>query len=441
MDKQKRIKEASRKIREKYKDWKIYINGPKERVELVNESAGSRKLLFEVTKCFLILWKLYDKYDVIISQGGTGSSKTYSKCQLLILKAIEGEKKIRILGQDMPNLKDGPIQFMDEIRKRSPIVDEWIVNHHGGDHVYTFFTGSTIKIKSVADAQDAKQGKSELTFFNEVNGITKDVYDEIADRTYGKVLMDYNPTAKFWVHEHLITEPGHIRIITNYRHNRFLPKKGVEKILRHKEKNPNRWRVYGLGLTGITEGVIFPNVEWISPEEFPDINDLRKFGYGSDYGFANDPLTLVAAGLYQGCIYAKGLCYQSGLFTPDFAAILGHVGVDPFDPIAFDDSQAKEQAEILKDQYGYNVLSANRRGGSILSGIDLLQQYPIKIVKDENWMAEQENYKWVQSGSKHSDVKKPVDKFNHYWDALRYWALEMLGEPESRPYEQKAVTI
>ena len=45
---------------------------------------------------------------ILINQGGTSSSKTYSIMQLLFLKAIEKPLMvITVAGQDIPNLKKG----------------------------------------------------------------------------------------------------------------------------------------------------------------------------------------------------------------------------------------------------------------------------------------------------------------------------------------------
>jgi phage terminase large subunit len=139
-----------------------------------------------------------------------------------------------------------------------------------------------IEFKSYDNQQDAKSGKRDILFVNEVNGIKKVVYDELADRTTEKIVVDYNPTSKFWVHDHLLNEPHVIRLISNYRHNKFITESVRRKIERHKDKNPQRWRVYGLGLTGQLEGAIFKNVTWINKDQVPPINHLRKFAYGLD---------------------------------------------------------------------------------------------------------------------------------------------------------------
>lgn len=396
-------------------------------------------LPFEVTDVFWMTVKVWDEYDVIVHQGGTSSSKTYSILQWLVLKAVEKRRVITVIGQDIPNLKAGAMRDLETIVAESEVVQGWITRVHRSEFRWEFFNGSIIEFKSYKDGQDAKSGKRDISFFNEANGILHEVYEEIAVRTKEKVLLDFNANAAFWVHKKLLGEPGVIRLITNYRHNQKIPPKTLKKILRYRLTNEHRWRVYGLGLTGQVEGIIFPNVEWIKETEFPSIDKLQKFGYGLDYGYANDPLALVRAGMFNGNVYAQGMLYGTGIRLEEIVQALETWQVSIYDEIAMDSTQAAEQAELLAEEHRYNIVTANRRGGSINSGIGLLLEQPLMIVHDEDWIAEQENYKWVTKRGE--TLPRPVDKYNHYWDALRYWALEKLGEPELSDYKPSAHAV
>jgi phage terminase large subunit len=69
----------------------------------------------------------------------------------------------------------------------------------------------------------------------------------------------------------------------------------------------------------------------------------------------------------------------------------------------------------MRDTYGCNIKPTLKRSGSILSGIALLQDYDIIVdPKSENIVKELNNYVW------HSKNQKPVDKWNHCLDAIRY---------------------
>jgi phage terminase large subunit len=172
--------------------------------------------------------------EVIINQGGTSSGKTYSILQVLCLKAIgENDQVISVVGQDVPNLKSGALRDMQTIVASSPDIQSWIKGYNASDRIYTFHNGSIIEFKSYQDSQDAKSGKRDYFFLNEANGISYEIYSELAMRTKKKVFIDYNPNARFWVHDKLIGKEGVELIISDHRHNPFLPdviRKKIEAI-------------------------------------------------------------------------------------------------------------------------------------------------------------------------------------------------------------------
>ena len=85
------------------------------------------------------------------------------------------------------------------------------------------------------------------------------------------------------------------------------------------------------------------------------------------------------------------------------------------------DNSEPRLIEELKAQ-GVNIKPTVKRKGSILSGIALMQDYEIIVDKNShNIMREFNNYTWQERN------QKPIDKFNHYVDAIRY-ALQYLAQ-------------
>jgi len=118
--------------------------------------------------------------DLIINQGGTSSGKTYSLMQMLFtLAIIEKNRSILVVGQSVPNLKVGAITDAQNIVDSSPELQTTIKSYNKTDRLYEFHSGSTMQFKSFNDFQDAKSGKRDYTFFNEINGIPKPIFDEI----------------------------------------------------------------------------------------------------------------------------------------------------------------------------------------------------------------------------------------------------------------------
>ena len=75
---------------------------------------------------------------------------------------------------------------------------------------------------------------------------------------------------------------------------------------------------------------------------------------------------------------------------------------------------------------GYNVIPCEKGPDSIIQGIELLRERKIRIC-GRNIHHEFEHYKWKERPMSLQDginkyERKPIDKFNHAIDAIRYWA-------------------
>jgi phage terminase large subunit len=379
----------------------------------------------------VFLWnakpELYANVDptkkvICVNQGGTSSGKTYSIMQLLFVMAIERKLHITVVGQDIPNLKRGSIKDAESIVSDAKVLQSQIVSYNKTDRLYSFKNGSKIEFTSYDNAQDAKNGKRDVLFVNEANGIDYNIFFELDIRTTERTFLDYNPNAEFWVHDKVLKLPNVAYFISNYEHNPFISPNIVEGILRLKEVDPQLWRVYGLGQTGKIQGLVF---DYRIVQEMPI--HLNKRAFGLDFGFTNDPTTLVECGISDGQIYGRELIYQTGLTNSDINKLFKDLQIRKTDVIFADAADPKSIQELKL--YGWNIKAADKGRDSIKYSIDLIKQYgTLNITSDSvNWIKEAKAYKWKEekSGQK---TNEPIDAFNHAWDACRYWALGMLAK-------------
>lgn len=369
----------------------------------------------------------------------TITHNTYSILQYLLLIAVRERATITVVGQDLPNLKLGALRDTKTIINSAidffkPLIESF----NKTESTYTFVNGSILEFKSYQDSQSSRSGKRDYLFLNEANGIQKDIYEELAVRTTKVIHLDYNAGAECWIHSDVIPQKNCIRIISNFTNNRFITDNVKAKILAYKLKNKNRWRVFGLGLTGVAEGAIFPDINWIKPEEFPKDIALDNLHFIIDYGYASDPLALIKVGTYKGEVYARGLLYRTGLRLSQLVAYLHKYGAFNY-PIIMDHSTAQEQADILNDDHGFYIIPAVRHAGSIQTGIDILHDHVINIVANKHWMKEQRKYVWAYR--KGVPLNKPIVGHDHFWDALRYFGLGVLAEPEQEQWEEEVFNI
>ena len=254
---------------------------------------------------------------VVVNQGGTSSGKTYAIMQLLFTKAIEEPRSIiTIVGQDIPNLKKGAYRDAKTIYYGSPDLQLWFGKPNESDRVFTCINGSIIEFTSYDGEQDAKSGKRDYLFINEANGITYEVFQQLYWRTRKTTYIDYNPNARFWVHDKLIGKKGVKLIISDHRHNPFLSAEDHEKI--EAISDPDLWKVYARGLTGKAKGVIYK--KWQIVDEMPSLCK-RRFG-AIDFGFTNDPTAILDIRLSEGELWIDLISYDVEMDNPKIAADL-----------------------------------------------------------------------------------------------------------------------
>jgi phage terminase large subunit len=376
---------------------------------------------FKCTDVFKANWQAKEK--IVINQGGTSSSKTYSIVQLLYLKAIsEPNIIITVTGESIPNLKKGAYRDAENIYATHAELSSFVIGWNKTDRVISFSNSSIIEFTSNLDSQSAKNGKRDYLFVNEANGIDWSIFWEMAIRTRKQIYIDYNPSAPFWCHDKLIgTTPqsndlgASVRlIISDHRHNHFLSEDDHAKIEGIKDKY--RHRVYARGLTGNLEGLIFLNWKEIPDNQFPD----SDFIGGLDFGYTNDPTAGIKMARIGNNVYVHELCYKSGISANNLKSIFETNGFDGNIPIYCENDP--EMISQLR-RLGLRALSARKGQGSIKAGIFMLQDLNVfYTASSRNLAEERKRYMWQIDRVTGLPTNDPIDNWNHGIDALRYAA-------------------
>lgn len=357
--------------------------------------------------------------NIIVNQGGTSSGKTYSIMQLFFtLAMMDSMQVLTVVGQDIPNLKKGAYRDAKTIYYQSAELQKWFSKPNESERTFTCINGSIIEFTSYQDEQDAKSGKRDYLFVNEANGIPFPIYRQLAIRTRKKIFLDYNPTARFWVHEELIGRPSVKLIISDHRHNPFLSQEEHEKI--ESIDDPEFFKVYSRGKTGKLQGLVYSS--WCIVEEMPTV--YKKRWIGLDFGFTNDPTAMIDVRLSEGELWADELIYEKGMLNSDIAKEASALGINRSVEIIADSAEPKSIAEL--NGYGFKVEGAEKGGDSIIQGIDIVKRYKLNITRrSANIRDEIGKYRWkIDKDGKATNV--PIDMFNHALDAIRYVALNKL---------------
>ena len=373
---------------------------------------------FETTPVFE--WNYRSEARVNINQGGTSSGKTYAILQVIFIQLIEKKRIATVIGQDIPNLKKGALRdFQERILVACPWMNNYIESYNKSDRIYRFKNGSILEFTSFSDFQDAKNGKRDIAFFNEANGIEYSIYEQIVMRTSEKVYIDYNPSEEFWAHERVMTEPNAVTFYSNFTHNPFADRAVIDYLYTLKERDSESWKVYGLGMTGSITELVFEKVTIVS--EMP--RALKYRGYGLDFGYRADPTTLIECGLANGVdVYFDEIFYSYRMKTSDMDTRMKEEEVNRKMDVWADAAENRviDDLQALR----WNVYGADKGPGSVMYGINLLNDYNIHITeRSVNMIMERKKYKHKIDKKSGKILNEPIDAWNHTWDAARYWAM------------------
>lgn len=224
-------------------------------------------------------WNYQSGVRIRINQGGTSSGKTYAILQVIFMMLIEKPRIATVVGQDIPNLKKGALRdFQDRILVACPWMNNFIQSYNKTERRYKFKNGSILEFTSFKDEQDAKNGKRDIAFFNEANGIEWAIYRQVEMRTSETIFLDYNPTSEFWAHERLMPRENSVTYYSNFSHNPYVDENIRDYLIGLKEEDLESWRVYGLGKTGSIAELCIENLTVV--DAMPRY--LKKRGYGMD---------------------------------------------------------------------------------------------------------------------------------------------------------------
>lgn len=331
---------------------------------------------------------------------------------------------ITVIGCSVPHLKGGAMKDFLKIMK---MTGRYIPrNWNDTNRKYTFSNGSIIEFVN-ADGDKAIGPRRNILYINEANLINYTIYNQLAIRTSGDIYIDFNPANEFWAHKEVLTENDSEMIILNYTHNEALSDTIIKELESKKEKGfyddgsiknefwANWWRVYGVGELGRLEGTVYNNWEII--DELPE--DCELIATGLDWGYTNDVTAIVNVYKYYGKIIVDEICYQRELLNKQISEILLENNIDG--EIIADSSEPKSIEELK--QYGHYIRGAEKGPGSVIHGINILQEYEILITrKSKNAIEEFTRYSW-EIDKDNRPLNKPKDKDNHICDALRYVAI------------------
>jgi len=350
---------------------------------------------------------------VNVFQGSSRASKTYNILIYFVYKLLqEDNKTLSVVRKTLPALKGSVLRDLKEILLMFDVYDQekW----HSVDGYYELGT-NIIEWFSVDDETKLRGRKRDYLFINEGTEVSYDEYIQLILRTSGLVVIDLNPSLwKSWIYDLEGQDDVQYNLVT-YKDNPFLPQVQVDEIEKLKERDPNLWRIFGLGLKGVPTKMVFTH-----QQIYIDLPQGAKLlGYGIDFGF-NDPSTLVKVSKFNDNIFCEEMLYLKNVTITDFIYKIKDLGINLSDDFIADSASPQSIEELRRSGINCKPVKKN----SILHGIDMIKRSNFFVHGlSKNLQEELQSYIW-KTDKNGNNLDEPVDSDNHLIDGIRY-VLEM----------------
>jgi len=396
----------------------------------------------KLNKKYLVLDESFARYFIVT--GGRGSGKSFAVNSVLLLLTYQAGHTILFTRYTLRAASISIIPEFIEKLELLGVIDQFKITK---DEIINTGNGSKIIFRGIKTSSgDQTANLKSLTgittwVMDEAEELNdEDIFDKIDLSVRNKiqenrVILILNPTTKEhfiykrWFEDRGVSAGSNItKEDTTYIHTTYLDnidnlsESYIKQIETMKVRRPNRYKhtIEGSWLDK-AEGVIFS--DW----SIGDFQQVGKVVFGQDYGFSNDPSTLVKTSIDKEnkVIYIQLCFYQTKLTTSEISVLNKKFAADNL--IVGDSAEPRLITELSRD---CNVVPAIKGQGSITFGISLLQDYDLVITEDSTELIKElNNYCWLEKKS-----QTPVDNFNHAIDALRYAISYQLQNPSLGEY-------
>ena len=391
---------------------------------------------------YIPLFKGNTRYYIIT--GGRGSGKSYGVTLFLNNLTYEKDHKVLFTRYTMASAHSSIIpEFVEKIDVMDA-QDDFRVTR---DEIINQTTNSGIMFKGIKTASGNQTaalkslaGVSTFVVDEAEELVDEEVFDKIdlsvrTQKVQNRVILILNPATKeHWIYKRFFEQRGveggfngvvgdATYIHTDYKDNKEnLPDSFLQSIYRMKRETPDKYEHQILG--GWLEkmsGTVYTN--WAKGNYV----ELNKSCFGQDFGFSNDLTTLLKISVdeFKSEIYVKEMFGETGLSTTQIGRKNRRFAEGNL--IVADSSEPRLIQELKIS--GCNITGVKKAKGSILSGIALLQDYKIIVDPQSHGIIRELNhYTWKEKGS------VPIDKYNHFLDALRYAAMHIITNKNKGKY-------
>lgn len=378
-----------------------------------------------------------DQHIHFVLYGGRGSGKSWDVAQNLVLWALEKKERILCCREFQTSIKQSVKKLLSDTIERLGLQGLFKITDRA---IHCPMTGSEFMFAGLWNNFENIKSTEGITiaWIEEAQTVSEQSIDVLVPTVlrscdHPKIIYTMNPRfpTDYVYKEHIAPdEPRRHskRLNVNWRENPWFSKPMQMEMETMKEINYSKYlHIWEGELLVDDEALIFRGNVTVEAFETPD--DAQHM-FGADFGFANDPSTLVRTHMPPPIHMMDNAISQRTVYV-DFEA--GGVGIEIDDhPKLYDtvpmsrhypiiaDSARPETISYIK-RHGFAIKGAIKGPGSVEDGVSWLQSQRIFVhPRCVEAVLEFNTYKFKRHHQTNEIMRVPEDKNNHYIDALRY---------------------
>lgn len=383
------------------------------------KTAVDTNLNLNVANVYKPLWKNAKRRNYIY--GGRGSGKSHDVAEYCLFRAYQSKIKVLCTRELQNSIADSVYSLL-----KNKITDmhldffftvykDRIVGNNGSEFIFKGIHNNVSEIKSMENIS--------IAWLEESQSLSRESIDVIVPtiRAPGSILIftfnPYKDNDPIYMEMKNATEDDLV-IKANYSDNPWFPEELRMEMERDKKNDYQKYLwVWEGECLGLSDAQIFRGKYVVENFETPKNAD---FHFGADWGFANDPTTLVRSFIVGNDLYIDMCAGKVGCDLEDTPSLFNEVQGSSIYPI-YADSARPETISFMRSKH-YNVIAAEKWNGSVEDGIQYLRSFScIHIHERCKAVAEEfDLYQYKVDRQTGEVLRIPVDKFNHYIDAIRY---------------------
>lgn len=381
----------------------------------------------ELPEKFLSIFEKKARYRVWY--GGRGSAKSHSIGRALLIKGMQAPTRVLCCREYQVTIADSSHRLLSDLIKEYGLDNFYDITKseiRGKNGTLFIFRGIKVDphgIKSLEGVDVAWVEESE-----KISNESLDMLIPTIRKPNSEIWFSLNPHKESDpIYQRFIVNPPESAIVerVNFTDNPWFPEVLHAEMEWDKKTNPDKYRWIWLGEPlGLSDAQIFKGK--FSLLDFEATKEDQVF-FGADWGFAQDPSTLIRMFVRETDLYIEHEAYGVGVEIDELPRLFESVP-GAHDWTIYADSARPETISYMQRNGFANIRSVEKWGGSVEDGIAFIKSFANIYIhpRCRHTLQEFELYQYKVDRLTGEVLPIVVDKNNHCIDSIRYGLVDII---------------